>query len=243
MRPSWIDEDDVISYDQIRNNHNNNNNVMLIEPVNKKPKPIPCGLPTRNAEQEELGQSNSRVQCFGCIYTGESDAGAIAYEDIVALMNIIRESIARTDPLNLAIHVAHRYARIQEEVNNNLPPGRMPLPDWNAASVLDHIRNHNTDSELQTWLRMSEMQELAQTALHSAVEIDMTTGAKSLNEKQTKLYIELVKAMKMLSKSDLSTEIYYSGGRHIDMNNASSGFLAISGKPMISYLRKIKKRV
>jgi hypothetical protein len=224
----------VVSYDGVAT-------PMIIEPVNKKPKPVPCGLPTRRAERR-LGDTADRAQCFGCIYIGEAESGAIGYEDVIALMNMVRESIARTDPLTLAIHIAERYAKIQEEVNSNLPPGRNPLPDWNAVSVLDHIRNHNTDPELQTWMRMAEMQELAQTALHSAVEIDVMTGEKSLNEKQTKLYMELVKTMKMLSKSDLSSELFYSGGRHIDMNNASSGFLAISGKPMVSYLRKLKSR-
>jgi hypothetical protein len=236
-RPSWIEEEEVASYDGVAGG----DRPMIIEPVNKKPKPVPCGLPTRRAERE-LGDTADRAQCFGCIYIGEAESGAIGYEDVIALMNMVRESIARTDPLTLAIFVAERYARIQEEVNSNLPHGRNPLPDWNAISVLDHIRNHNTDPELQTWMRMAELQELAQTALHSAVEIDVTTGERSLNEKQTKLYIELVKTMKMLSKSDLSSELFYSGGRHIDMNNASSGFLAVSGKPMVSYLRKLKSR-
>jgi hypothetical protein len=234
-RPSWIEEEDeVVSYDGVAA-------PMIIEPVNKKPKPIPCGLPTRNAERD-LGDTGDRAKCFGCIYIGEAESGVISYEDVIALMNMVRESIARTDPLTLAIYIAERYAKIQEEVNGNLPPGRNPLPDWNAVSVLDHIRNHNTDAELQRWMRLTELQELAQTALHSSVEIDVQTGERSLNEKQTKLYMELVKTMKMLRKNDLSDEVFYSGGRHIDMNNASSGFLAISGKPMVSYLRKLKSR-
>lgn len=233
--PTWIDEDDVVSYDQVR--------TALIEPVQKKHKGIPCGLPTRKAEERELGVGSDRAHCFGCIYIGEGDSAAIGYEDILALINMVKKSIARTDPLNLAIHVAQRYARIQEEVNGNLLPGRQPLPDWSAASILDHIRNHNTDPELQTWLRIAEMQELAQAALNGAVEMDIMTGTRSLNVQQTRLYLELVKTMKMLSKSDLSTELFYSGGQHIDMNTASSGFIATSGKPMISYLRKIKKRV
>jgi hypothetical protein len=238
-RPSWIEEDDVVSFDNVAGG---GDRPIMIEPVNKKPKPVPCGLPTRNAERD-LGETGDRAQCFGCIYIGEAESGAIGYEDVIALMNMVRESIARTDPLTLAIYIAERYAKIQEEVNSNLPPGRNPLPDWNAVSILDHIRNHNTDAELQRWMRLTELQELAQTALHSSVEIDLQTGERSLNEKQAKLYMELVKTMKMLRKNDLSDEVFYSGGRHIDMNNASSGFLAVSGKPMISYLRKIRKRV
>ena len=209
----------------------------IIEPTVKKASLKPCGLLTRQKEMEKLGMAEERASCFGCIYVGEQDAGAVAYEDIMALLNMIRRSIARTDPVNLAIHLAERYKQIQTDVNDNLRPGETPLPDWTAATILEHLRSHNTDPELQLWMRISEMQELAQIALNASVVVDPDTGAHSIDEKQCKMYVEISKTLETFRKSDPSKHVFYSGGNHIDMKSASQGPIATQGKTLITYLK------
>lgn len=209
----------------------------MIEPTVKKASMRPCGLITRQKELEKLGLAEERATCFGCIYVGEQDAGAVAYEDIMALLNMIRRSIARTDPVNLAIHLAQRYLQIQTDVNDNLRPGETPLPDWTAATILEHLRSHNTDPELQLWMRISEFQELAQIALNASVVVDPDTGTHSIDEKQCKMYVELCKTLETLRKSDPSKHVFYSGGNHIDMKTASQGPIATQGKTLITYLK------
>jgi hypothetical protein len=196
---------------------------------------VPCGLETRAQEENELGTPDARCGCFGCVYVGEQDSAELPYEDIMALLNMMRRSIARSDPINLSIHVAERYDQLRTEVNRNLMPGEEPLPEWTAATILDHIRNHNTDPEIQLWIRLTEMQELAQVALHASVQRNAETGEKHINEKQCKIYLELVKQIESLQKSDPSKKVFYSGGQHIDYKVASQGFLAMSGKPVVSY--------
>ncbi|MFK5952649.1 MAG: hypothetical protein QM498_06285 [Desulfobacterium sp.] len=210
----------------------------LIEPVVKKASSKPCGLITRQRELAELGRPADQAGCFGCCYVGELDYAAAAYEDIMALFNIVRKSIARTDPINLVIYLATRYKIIQDDVNSHLQPGEEPLPDWTSATILEHVRSHNTDPEIQLWLRISEMQELAQIALHASVEYNPDTEEYSVNEKQCKIYLDIIKTLESYSKSDPSKKVFYSGGNHIDMKAASSGFMNISGKRLISYLRK-----
>jgi len=205
-------------------------------PVEKKQKVFEtCGLETRHEEKVELGKPDVRKGCFGCVYVGERDPTAIQYENIAALVDMITKTIARTDPINLSIHVAKRYKKMQTDINNNLLPGEEPLPEWSAASVLDHIRNHNTDPQIQTWLRMCEIQELMQVALEASVEIDKETGDKRVVSSQVKIYLDLLKVYESLSKSDPSKKLFYKPNAHIDMNANSQGLLAVSGKNIFKY--------
>jgi hypothetical protein len=153
-------------------------------------------------------------------------------------MDMIRKSIAKTDLVNLAIHAAQKYREIQIEVNDNLLPGEKPLPDWTAASILQHIRYHNLDPQLQQWVRMTEVQELLKIALDASVVRDEDTGEIKINPIQAKMYIELSKQMEILSKSNASEKVFYSGGEHID--SESVGFISLSGKSLISQWKSSK---
>ena len=82
------------------------------------------------------------------------------------------------------------------------------------------------------------MQEMAQIALNASVEYDPDTGNYSINEKQAKIYLEIIKTQDTYAKSDPSKKAFYSGGNHIDMKSASQGPLSINGKRLIHYLRK-----
>jgi len=240
----WVNTDDMFSYKNIMATVNNNNDNSADDnatagnkraKTNTKPQFKQCGLPSRQQEFNELGVPDTRAICFGCWFNGEREAGATSSQDIEALMNIIRKTISKTDPVNLAIYLAERYEQIQADVNDALMPNEKPLPDWTAATILDHLRNHNTDPELQTWHRITEFQELQQIALNSMVVVDPETGAMQLDDKQAKLYMDLVKQTETLYKSDPSKKLYYSGGNHIDMKAASEGPICYSGKNLIDF--------
>lgn len=236
---AWIREDDVFEYEAVMGKKRSGKTT-LIEPSRKKAAPRACGLASRSEELAKLGAATHREYCFGCCYVGEQDSGAVAYEDIMAILNMVRKSIAHTDPVNLALHVAVRYAQLQRDVNDNLMPGEKPLPDWSAATILEHLRYHNTDPELQLWNRISELQQLARVALNASVVMDPDTGQESIDEKQYKAYLDFIKTIEVLQKSDVSKKAFYSGGSHIDMKAASQGFVAISGKKLMSYLQSGK---
>ena len=237
---TWLNTDELFQYSNIINKNDHDDETPL--PAAKKskvghskPQLEQCGLLSRQAEFNELGSPGPRGTCFGCWYIGEQEAGATSSQDIKALMDIIRKTISKTDPINLAVYLAERYERIQADVNGSLMPGEKPLPDWTPASILEHLRNHNTDPELQTWHRMVELQELAQIALNASVVRNPETNAVLIDEKQGKMYLEFVKQMETQSKSDPSKKLYYSGGNHIDMKTASEGPIAYSGKNIIDF--------
>ena len=238
MTTSWGNEDEIFHY----------NNVMTEKTTKKRTAKAPaaessvckkqtvkqCGLLTRKYEYDELGAPDTQSGCFGCCYIGEQEAGAVPFEEIMNLINLIRKSIAKTDPVNLANYVAKKYAALREEINSNLMPGEKPLPEWKAATILQHLRYHNVDAELQTWNRMVEYQELIKIALDASVVRDEDTGEVKINPVQAKMYIELTKQYESLSKSDPTEKLYYSGGNNMDMKAASEGFISYSGKPLIA---------
>lgn len=202
--PTWITHEDITAFQDVMNavdgvegggggdddsGEGQAKRPRLIKGVVKKAAPKPVGLISRQLERDILGEPKNRERCFGCCYIGEYDTAAMADEEVTALFNMIRKSYARTNHIALAIHVAAKYREIQEDRNAHLYGNDQPLPDWDEATILEHLRSHNTDPELQLWQRLTEMQELAQIALNAAVELDPDTGNYSVNEKQAKIYL------------------------------------------------------
>ena len=72
------------------------------------------------------------------------------------LVEMCRQSFTYADPVTLAKAMAAKYSRIRYDVNANLMPGYEPLPEWNGASILDHIRMHNNDPEVQLWVMQTD---------------------------------------------------------------------------------------
>lgn len=238
-RARWINSEDVIEHDALMQEVDEG----MLKTNRKKPSVQMCGLPSKEMELQILGQSDGNAQCFGCCYIGEHDTAVGSYEDIMSLINMVRQSIARVNPIYLAKYVAKKYKHIQDQVNDSLQPGDEPWPDWTAATILDHFRNHNTDPEMQSWMTLSELQEMKRIASDAAVVYDPDTGQKSLDEKQTKLFLELVKTIETYSKSDPSKKLFYSDGKHLDVKSASDGVISTSGKRLVRYLEGKKRKL
>ena len=202
---------------------------------------IPCGLPSRQYEEEELGESTCREDCFGCSFVGEDASGVTSSEEIIHLMDMMRKTIAKTSPINLARAVAVRYKKIQDNVNLNLKPGEVPWPDWTEAGILEHLRYHINDPEINHWFTMFDLREMRKIALKASVVRNEDTGDLSMDEKQTKIYLELLKAEEIYYKSDPTKKLYYSGGKFIDPQTTTEGPIYYSGKNIYSYFAKRKK--
>lgn len=215
--------------------------LTLVEPASKKRAPVACGLASRKREAEELGEEGPISECFACVYAAEERAGYIESEGIQKMMNMIRTSITKVNPIVLCNHVADLYKKIQWDVNRNLMPGQVGLPDWPAASVMKHLREHVNDPSLKYWFRSCELNELIQVSLNASVVVDQDTGRQSIDIQQAKMYLEFIKADETLAKSDLSKKNFYSDGSYLDMKSASSGPVAVGGKNLITYVRSKKK--
>ena len=161
--------------------HNNDDSIVV---HNKKPVYVAC---------ESIYEQDDEDNCFGCMYIGEYDMGAIRNEDLKALMDRQRKSIGKVNPRSLARDLAERYAIMQERYNSKLRPGQQPLPDYGPEKWMNHWLYHNVDPELQGWLRMWEMQKIAQKSLKASFIMNADTGEECIDEKQNKIYNDTCK--------------------------------------------------
>ena len=201
----------------------------------------PLKLPSRSNEREELQDAQKRSECFGCVYVGERSQASIPYEDILNIINIARQSMARTDLATMAIHMARRYAKLRRDINRNLLPGEDPLPEWKASTILEHIRHHNQDPEVQQVVCIAEVQELREHCLNACLEKDAISGHVRANKDQVACYERLTKLQFSLQKMDATKMAFYSGGAHLDPKSTKQGIFAMSGKNLRSYWASVRE--
>lgn len=176
-----------------------------------------------DAEEEarELGPPIKRARCFGCRFASEKQSAAMAHEEIDKLTALMREGIARTDPVALSKEVAAKYAQMRQIVNSERARNEEPLPEWTAASILEHWRHHNTDPEAQIWVTLSEVQQIKRRAKRAMIEKD-ANGNKRINDKQFKVYQDAVKMQMALFKTDPKKMVFYSDGALLDRQGTGS---------------------
>lgn len=199
-----------------------------------------CGFDSTQYEEDELlTPSLDRSTCFGCVYVGERDKTTIRFERVADLIRMIRTSVARSDPVVMARHVAKEYAKLRREVNTTLIEGEAPLPKWDAAMVLDHVRYHNTDPEMQTWLRLTEIQEVLKVARRSMIERDDDNGEKRVNPQQFRVYKDAANLWNVVAKVDPSKCTFRSNESLIDMKAACQPIIALTDKTIVDYFEKL----
>lgn len=227
------------------NSSDNQDELLQYEEITKRasksrapPKPVlqQVGLISRQQELVELGAPDTRSGCVGCWQLNGMDFGSIPQEDLVALRRTIQKTRAHSQQIELALYIEERYSRIRQDVNSRLGPGERPLPDWRAASILNHLRHHNTDAESQNTDRKYELQELIQIALHASVVRNPETGDVSIDDKQGKMYLEYIKALDNQNKIDLSKSNGYTGGAYADSKD-QGGPIVMSGRKVLEYWR------
>lgn len=193
-----------------------------------------CGLRTREREKEELGEPDCRSVCFGCVYVGEREQTAMPYKDIMDILEMGRASIGCSDPVSLAKEMERRFNIMRRDCNSQLMPGERPIPRWKAASILEHIKHHNQDPEIQQWVQLRDIQELKDIALQAAVTKRSRSGTIKTDEKQAAVYEKLCRLEWFVRRQDAQKCCFYSGGGHIDPKTMRQGFIATSGKPIVS---------
>lgn len=199
----------------------------------KKPVYEVYGLPSNRQAFDELGVPGPRADCFGCCWIAEKEMAAVPYEEVEQLINMIRNTLPKANAIALVKHVAAKYAKMRDEINADLDEGEEPLPEWTAASILDHLQgNHTEDPELYDWFTLKRYKELARIAENASVVRDINTGEIKIDPVQAKEHREYEKKIEELIRSDVTGKRFYSGGSHFEAKAASEGPLTLSGRKM-----------
>lgn len=134
----------------------------------------------------------------------------------------------------LGNELARLYKRLQEDVNSkNLHDGRDPLPDWEAADIIEHLRHHNVDPEIQTWVRLVEIQEMITLCIGNMMEENSVTGHRRVNMQELRKYDLLLHQWYFVSSKPLEKLFAYRKASRIDVQSMQQPFATSVGKSLI----------
>lgn len=190
-------------------------------------------LPSRKREREALGEPEGQDRCWGCIYDWDSKGAIMRDEHIAEMSAIARSGIVKACPQSVAREMARHHGKLRREINATRGD-RAPIPEWTPASILNHLRNHNVDPEIQTALRLYEIQEVLTKAFDAIVEISDKTGEVRINEKQAAIVERYIKLWYYVSGKDHKKLAFFNPGSHVDTNVASQSVVTTSRKAVIT---------
>lgn len=224
-----LNEEETFTFKRARSeNYQQQQQIVVIN----EPKPL-------KFFDEDEDDESAEDECFGCEILAEKNYVAMKNEDLIALIEYMRKTIGKVNPKYLAGRIAKKYKKIQQQVNKNVPEGFHPLPDWTKERIMKHWLLECLDPELQGWLRMWEMAEVAQIALKASKKCD-DEGNQYIDIYQDRIYNQKVEKMEALYKSDVSKKMYYSGGAVLNSKTINEGPICYSGKNIKDHFRLMR---
>ena len=210
------------------------------EPAPKKHKPEfePVGLKSTRYAIMALGEPQPNNECIGCRYGCEKNMGVMHYEDFKKIIDFIRNNVARMCDVELSKMVAARYSKLRTRINNNLADGESEWPEWQAATIREHLWYHNNDPELQLHLQQKRIAEKMRTTAEASTVADKDTGAEKEDIQQLKLHIELVKLYYQLARTDVKKLNGYSNGAFVTQSTLNEGIMASSTKNLHDFFKR-----
>lgn len=140
----------------------------------------------------------------------------------------------------MAREIARHHARLRREINRDRGD-RAPIPGWDAASILHHLRYHNVDPEIQTALRLYEIQEVLCKAYDAIIEVSDKTGEVRINEKQAAIVERYIKLWYFVSRQKAKDLSFYNPGAHIDTNVASQSVVTTERKEIVNWFKRQRR--
>lgn len=200
----------------------------------------PVAFPDLEEEKEVLGDPQHRRHCFGCSFVGEAKSAAVSSERLGELFALIRDGMGRTDPISLAQEVHLQYSQIREEANSTRRRGRELLPVWEEATILDHIRNHNTDPQVQRWIQVDRLQKVMAFILNNSVVVrNKKTGKRKMDKEQWAIYNQASLRWERLMKLDVTKMGFYDEDSHM---STPKGIINTDGKTVYNFFNDRTKR-
>lgn len=154
----------------------------------------------------------------------------LTYEDLQRLNTTIRDHMGQISTVALAAELAVMYADIRATHNMHRMTDEEPLPPWTAATIADHLLNHNTDPVVQTWVQLDALQATERViAQHSLLRRD-PQGSLSVDPKQFDIWQKCIKLQTSLRARDPSKMMFYA---KVNLMNEQPGpVISESGRAM-----------
>lgn len=202
---------------------------------------LPHLLPSRKRERDWMGPAVSREECFLCAYFRDGDT-AINSKDMERIVKLIRENYGRMDSAKLGILVERSYEKLRNAVNASALPGGNLLPEFNAATFLEHCRLHQQDAETKQLTILSELQEVRQELLGTVLERSSKTGQIRGNKGQIDNLCKIIKLELEVQSKDPSKMACFSSGGIVNPAIHRQGVVASANKLIMNMWSGNEKR-
>lgn len=190
------------------------------------------------------------AKCFACRYASTiSDADGIRHEGVAKVIMFMHRNLYKMDMVELAKMTSELFDReVREPANRNLSAGKAPLRKFHWVTIIEHLRFHTDDSELNHLKDCRELRELCDMILKYKVykrnkEELMPDGAAKWDIDPIALtqYLKTKRLALQFQKSSPKNMAWYqageqmqTGGSHVDAYFDRSGVNAYRAFPTTS---------
>jgi hypothetical protein len=200
-------------------------------------------LTSRKRLREELGEPEARKYCFGCVYDLSQEAVPLCNESFRELCMVASKCIGQMSMEALGRELERLYNDFREETNRKARyDGQSPLPEWKAASIVEHLKEHNVDPEIQTWVRLVEIQELINKCHETILEVNEHTGKSRVSKDGARTYKDLVQLWYFVAKQPLDKQFGYRKGGRMDVESVNQPFITKNQKSIVDYYVSAQRR-
>lgn len=200
---------------------------------------------SREQEQHVLGPAPlDQSDCFGCerLHADNGAEAAVPRQEVKALINMVQRTFGQVGITVLCKGMERFYNEMRERVNAQLGPGERPLPPWPASMILQHLRFHNQDPEIQRIVVLAEIQELRGEVFGACLEEGSQTGLRRGSNTQILNYDRLVKLQFFVMSKDPSKMPGFSAGGLLDPKTNSQGAIAHRTKNLVNFWRQRQRQ-
>lgn len=193
-------------------------------------------LASRKREREELGAPQPRNECFGCVYDLSTDGVSICNESFKELCCVASQCIGQMSMEALGKELARLYEDFRRDMNaRSQHEDRVPLPTWKASSIVEHLKYHNVDPEIQKWVRLVEIQEMINLTMESIMEIHPITEKRRVNKDSLRTYTDLVKLWYHVAERPMEKQYGYRKKGRLDIEVVNQPFITKHQKSIVDY--------
>jgi hypothetical protein len=221
------------------NSHQSEEQEHEDEQETEKEKWIPHELTSRKRLREELGEPQPRKVCFGCVYESCTESVRINNFDFKQLCLVASKCVGQMSLEAYGEEIAMYFAKFREDTNKNgLHEDGRPIPPWSASSIVEHLLYHNVDPEIQTWVRLIEIQEMIRTCSECIFEYNDKLKKMRVNKEASLTYERLVKLWYHVTSRPLDKQFGYRKSSKIDMDSINQPFITKNQKSIVDYYKE-----
>jgi len=161
----------------------------------------------RIAERDDvLGAPQPRTECWGCMH-GDKNSSAVSSTALAQLTRLYSDNRFMMTPDALGVMLQRHYDKyirgptLDARMRLN---GSVPLPEWRAATIIDHFTNHRAEPQAMIEKRLDQLGNLADHLIDNGVYRAPVLAEKPaphevrVNEKSVRMFLAVVNAEKQV---------------------------------------------